>query len=507
MKRTLQALTAALVIGLATGGGALARPIGAYTTHGAWSFFSAPGLHPPRLHTDKPVAASQLASGDFLTASFYNVSSGKRLVGQSGPLMLDNHLQPVWFQPVPQNVVANNLAIQTFNGKPALSWWQGTLTGSGVVESGEYVVVDQHYRQLATLTGQGGWVLSLHDLRIVGHDAWVTAYKTLTGVNLTPYGGPASGSLLDVAAQEYDLTTGQLLKSWDAFNPGQTPNVPLSESKQPAPKSSTVPWDAYHINSIQPVGSSELLVSMRDTWSVYLVNTNTGAIVWTLSGNPALSSFKLPRKASFHWQHDATLTAGNVVSVYDDACCAILGPGKFGSPSGQSRGLVLKLNLTSHKGSLVAQYPPVQGFLSATLGSTQVLPGGNVLVGWGSPPFFSEFSRSGKLLLDAMWPGPDLSYRVTLSKWVGEPAGPPSGAARKARGGSVVYASWNGATRVTAWRVLGGSTKSHLSTSVAHTARSGFETAITVRGGKTWFEVQALDSHGHVLGTSKVFKA
>ena len=43
------------------------------------------------------------------------------MVGQSGPLILDNNLQPVWFEPVPTNVVSSNLSLQTYEGKPALA--------------------------------------------------------------------------------------------------------------------------------------------------------------------------------------------------------------------------------------------------------------------------------------------------------------------------------------------------------------------------------------------------
>ncbi len=49
--------------------------------------------------------------------------------------------------------------MQTYNGKPVLSWWQGTVTGTGVTTSGEDVVVDQHYRHVATLKGADGWVI------------------------------------------------------------------------------------------------------------------------------------------------------------------------------------------------------------------------------------------------------------------------------------------------------------------------------------------------------------
>src|ERR1700727_1169891 len=113
------------------------------------------------------------------------------------------------------------------------------------------------------------------------------------------------------------------------------------------------------------------------------------------------------------------------------------------------------------------------------MGDTQPLPNGNVFVGWGSEPSFSEFSRSGKLLLQGEFPGPDLSYRATVAQWVGLPLTSPLGAARQTGGDTTVYASWNGATRVASWRVLAGPSASRLAVVATH-ARSGFETAIPI---------------------------
>jgi hypothetical protein len=139
------------------------------------------------------------------------------------------------------------------------------------------------------------------------------------------------------------------------------------------------------------------------------------------------------------------------------------------------------------------------------MGSLDELPGGTVLVGWGAQPDFSEYTASGKLILNARLPGPDLSYRATAAEsWVGQPLSPPSGAARRSGGATTVYASWNGATQVARWRVLGGTSRAALSR-VASAARSGFETAVKVPVGSRVFEVQALDSAGKVIGTSKIF--
>ena len=66
------------------------------------------------------------------------------------------------------------------------------------------------------------------------------------------------------------------------------------------------------------------------------------------------------------------------------------------------------------------------------------------------------------MLLDAVFPGPDITYRATVEPWVGLPLYPPSGAVRQRGGKTTVYASWNGATRVVTWRVLAGSTSHNL---------------------------------------------
>ena len=467
-------------------------PIGAYTLKGAYTFVSAPALHPPVVTADRTDDAGSLAPGYIMVASFYDLTRHP-MVGQSGPLMLDSALQPVWFRPVPKRVVASNLSVQTYDGKPALAWWQGVISDTGATESGEDVVVDQHYRTVATLRGADGWILTLHELKIRGDDAWVTANKNIP-MNLTKYGGANNGSLVDSAVQEYDLKTGKLLYSWDALD-----HIPLSDSHAPPPANG-FPWDAYHVNSISLESGNRFLVSMRDTWAVYEVDATSGAIEWTLGGKH--SSFSFGPGAAFEWQHDAALDGTSDVTLFDDDCCEISGAGTYLAPAGPSRGLVLRLDQAGHRATLVTQYTHGKSFDAAYMGSVQPLPDGNVFVGWGAQPYFSEFSKSGKLLLDGVFPGPDLSYRATLDRWVGLPLTRPSAAVRRAGASTVVYASWNGATKVAAWRVLGGAGDGPLAP-VGQALRSGFETKVPVAGHDSTFEVQALDGQGRVIDTSR----
>jgi EmrB/QacA subfamily drug resistance transporter len=471
--------------------------IGAYVTKGAYSFVTEPSLHPPKMEVEGTTDTSKLAPGYIFTANFYNINHPP-IVGQSGPMILDNGLQPVWFKPVPEDVVASNLALQSWEGKPALSWWQGLVTNTGAIESGEDIVVNQRYQEVAHLKGADGWKLTLHEMLIEGEDAWVTANKDIPQ-DLSPYGGAYNGAMIDSAVQEYNLRTGKLLYNWDALK-----HIPLYESQATLPTNG-FPWDAYHVNSIALAGKDTFLVSMRDTWAAYLVNIKTGEIEWTLGGRK--SDFKIGPGAEFQWQHDVKMQPGGIVTMFDDHCCQLTGGGTYVEASAPSRGLALKLDEATHEARKVADYGAGYGIEADYMGDLQPLANGNVIVGFGSEPYFDEFSADGKPVLEGKFPTPNLSYRATLNPWVGEPLYPPAGAARSSGGKLTVYASWNGATQVRSWRVLASSGAGAGSLSaVATVPKSGFETAIPLSGSDYQrFEVQALDGSGQVIGTSKAF--
>jgi len=68
-------------------------------------------------------------------------------------------------------------------------------------------------------------------------------------------------------------------------------------------------------------------------------------------------------------------------------------------------------------------------------------------------------------------------------------------------GKTTIYASWNGATEVASWRVLGGPSEGRLA-AVTTAAKSGFETAIPVPSYKS-FKLEALAADGRVIGASR----
>jgi hypothetical protein len=139
------------------------------------------------------------------------------------------------------------------------------------------------------------------------------------------------------------------------------------------------------------------------------------------------------------------------------------------------------------------------------MGNVQLLPDGGVFVGWGTNPYFSEFSPDGKLLLDGLLTKGDPTYRSFIGDWEGHPTELPAVAVRRRTGGAAVYTSWNGATEVASWTVLAGKTAASMNP-VGSATKAGFETTIAVSDTGPYFAAQPHDEAGRVLSRSRTVK-
>jgi hypothetical protein len=86
---------------------------------------------------------------------------------------------------------------------------------------------------------------------------------------------------------------------------------------------------------------------------------------------------------------------------------------------------------------------------------------------------------------------------------VGHPLTKPAIALEDAGDGTTVWVSWNGATQVARWQVLGGDDAEQLRP-LASGAKGGFETAIRLPTRPRYVAARALDAKGAVLATSQV---
>jgi hypothetical protein len=443
------------------------------------SFRSRPGLDPPAVRMDRRSSAP-LPGRIFVAPEEGPV--------QSGPMILDPNGSLVWFHPVPRGQVATDFTVQRYLGQRVMTYFEGYI-GSGA-GTGEDHILNSSYHQVAAVQAANGLRADMHEFDLLpGGRALITAYFPVRWAD-SPAPGSRTETVWDGVVQEIDVRTGLLLFQWDSLD-----HVPLSDSYVAPDRHK--PYDYFHINSVYADSDGNLIVSSRNTWAAYKVSGRDGHVIWRLGGKD--STFKLARGARFAFQHDVRVRAPDdrIITLFDNES----GPPDIDP---ESRGITLRLNMRSKTATLVGVVRHSPPLLAHFEGNVQDLPAGLQFLGWGQRPFFSAFAH-GQMILDGHFVDANPSYRAFLEPWTGTPSTLPAAVAVPTSRGATVYASWNGATNISRWRVLAGSRSGALRP-VRSARWVGFETAISIPS-KGYVAVEALDAHGHVLGRSRTIRA
>jgi hypothetical protein len=448
------------------------------------SFRSRPDLQPPAVAVTTHAAGT--ATGDIFVAPY----SGP---GQYGPMILAEDGSLVWFKALsPTGTRASDFRVQSYEGKPVLTWWQDPLVAGGQSKAGE-VIMDSSYKQLAVVRAGNGYQPDLHEFQITPQGtALITVYDGID-CDLSGVGGPRDAAVADTLFQQIDLKTGLVMYEWHSLD-----HVALSDSYASARHSSrTTPFDYFHINAVDVKGDGDLLVDARNTWAAYDVDPRSGRVRWTLGGKH--SSFRMGGATPTAWQHDAREQPDGTITFFDNGATPAVHP--------QSRAIEVRLDAQRKTAALVrSDVHPGKALVAGSQGNVQALAGGAWMVGWGEVPYISEFSAGGKLLFDAHMPASYESYRAYRLAWSASPSEPPALAAVRSKSGrgATVYASWNGATDVASWRVLAGASPSALAVA-GQAPRTGFETAVSVAAAPagSYVQAQALNASGAVIGVSR----
>jgi Arylsulfotransferase (ASST) len=456
-------------------------------------YLTRPDLTPPAIDV---VSSTSPAPGLVFLAP-------KRAGAQAGPLIVDERGEAVWSAPQSGSDVAADLRVQTYRGEPVLTWWEGqSVEGRGV---GELVIVDGHYREVARLQAGNGRETDFHEFRLTDEGTALLIAYGPEPADLSAIGGPRQGYEYESYVQEIDIATGEVLVEWIAGD-----HVPVSDTFSELTDredgSEDLPLDWFHANSVAPGPGGTLLVSARNTHTVYAIDRTTGELRWRLGGKR--SDIAMGPGTAFEWQHDAQWPGGNRISLFDNHASTTGG--------GPSRALILDVDTRGRTATMAAEARHPDKVSAGTQGNTQVLPGGRLFVGWGSEGRVTEFTPAGDLVFDATFAPAD-SYRAYRYEWEGRPTEPPdvvvtplddeaaddSGAdgAGAGRRGLEVAVSWNGATEVATWRVLAGEDADDL-TPVAEVGKDGFETRTRIERAPV-VAVEALDATGQVLDRSE----
>jgi hypothetical protein len=447
-----------------------------------WTFRSRPDLGPPAVEV---IAQAH----DTAAPGYIFLAPEEGDARQGGSMIVDDRGEVVWFRPLQGRYGRpHDFKVQSYRGKPVLTWMDGVK---------EYVIFDHAYREIARLSAGNGRNGDHHEFLISPQDtALITIYNAVPW-DLSSIGGSRSGVVWQGIVQELDIESGEVLFEWHSLE-----HVGIDEAYATVSQDGRPGLDYFHINSIEVDHDNNLLVSARQTFAVYKIDRNTGEVVWRLGGKK--SDFEMGPGTRFAFQHDARRQPDGTITIFDNGTTIF--HGKVPEAVEESRAIVLELDEEQMSATLVREYTHPDEQYAHAAGNVQLLPNGDVFVGWGRALVFSEFGKYGELLFDARLPPPNTSYRYFRFPWSGHPTDRPAAVAERASEEEVrVYASWNGATEVSAWEVLAGP-RPEQTEPLGSVPRSGFETGLSVQTPYPYVAMRAKDRAGQVLGTTEPVK-
>ncbi|KAI9720714.1 MAG: hypothetical protein M1828_005594 [Chrysothrix sp. TS-e1954] len=427
-------------------------------------------------------------------------------VQQPGPTILDNKGHLVWKLEGYGHVY--NFKAQETEGKNFLTYWTGddSVKGHG---SGIYHVLDSSYNEVRVFHAANKYPGDHHEFILTdnGH-AIITVYNPLK-VDMTPEATePTVGWIWECIFQELELETGNVKFEWKASE-----HFTLEDILRPMDGhgSEKEPLDWFHINSVDKDPHGNYLVSARYTFAAHYVDGKTGNVIWNFGGkHNSFRDLSDGLATSFVGQHDVRWIENYTgISVFDNAADWET------KNANQSRGVATALNLDDMTAKLIAEYRHPEGkeILTVSQGSMQMLPSGNAMVGYGSKGAFTEFTGAGEVLCHSHFEseshferGDAQSYRVVKKAWVGSPTKPPD----FVLDGEVGFASWNGATEVSAWLIQSSTSRNdddeESFKNVKRVSKNGFETPFALDTSKLKGKVvraAAVDINGQILGASR----
>jgi hypothetical protein len=405
-----------------------------------------------------------------LDAPGYIFVAPKRGATATGPEIFDDRGRPVWFNPVGE---AMDFRVQQYHGEAVLTW----------CTDGVGYIVDRSYNPVATVHAGNGYSLNCHEFLLTPQGTALVTIDENVPSDLSPVGGPTTGTAVEGIVEEIDIATGRVVFEWHSLD-----HVPLADTY-----ATDEAADYFHLNAVSIDNDGNLLISGRHTSTVYKVDRVTGRTIWRLGGKH--SDFALGQGVRFAWQHNPVPAGVGTIRIFDNE--------NNGDPgASESRVIWIQLDTSAMTATLIKAITHPSALSVPSQGNAQALDNGDTFVGWGKLGRVSEFDAQGKLLFDARLSGGDDTYRAYRFAWDGQPTAPPiASAARSGRRATTVHAIWNGAAEVARWRILAGTGGTKLAP-VRTVAWNGLDTTAQIAQSPRTVEVVALDSQGRVLGTS-----
>lgn len=484
-----------------------------------WQYKSRPDLAPPNLNIAIP--ANGTSPGFLFVAPFsgysdIGVSHGPR---QSAPYIFTDDGELVWSGFSYFSIWAANFQAGKVNGENVLFSFEGSHNTNYGHGHGHITFLNQNYETIKELRAGNHKITDKHEFHIVNEKTGLIQVYQPTPVDLSRWASSKEQQwIVDAIFQELDIETGELLFEWsslDHISPDESV-LPVDKGQAGSGFNSSDAWDYFHINSVDKDENGDYLLSARDAASIYKIDGKTGEVVWKLGGLPGIttSDFEL-QGFNFSFQHHARYLSTSadkkrqVISLYDNSAHGTEHKeGKEVHYNSHLSGKIIEVDTEKRIAKLLFNGVPPDNLLSKSQGSTQVLPDGHVIVGWGSEGAVTEFDSEANAIFHAYVDSGELgrkaqNYRAFKFNWTGIPNEEIALVSENNDDRSTsLYVSWNGDTQTKKWKFY--SVNEHNDKSfIGETARTGFETSFKIQGeilGKVVAE--AFDASGELLATS-----
>lgn len=247
---------------------------------------------------------------------------------------------------------------------------------------------------------KSGYIADFHDFQLLpnGHSLLLSYDpKHMDLSEVVPNGHP-DATVIGAVVQELDRDRNVVFewRSWD--------HIPLEDSYYPI---NTQRVDYVHINSVELDDDGHIIISSRHINEITKINRQTGEIIWRLGGKGNDFTFIGENEDNapdyFSEQHDARRLDNGNMTLFDN--------GNRHKPE-HARAVEYKLDEENKIATLVWNYRHTPDILSRNQGSTQRLPNGGNVIGWGG---------SGILNLPSITettPNDEVAIEISLPKGV-----------------------------------------------------------------------------------------
>ncbi len=235
------------------------------------------------------------------------------------------------------------------------------------VWAGHAYIADTSDKIIDSVSGANGHPIDVHEFRFSPEGNFVIIADDNVITDMSQVGGKTNATVIYPVIQEFDKTH-HLIFEWntrDYFN--------MFDGTHESYQAQTI--DFSHMNSIDFDYDTNFIVSNRNMDELTKIDRKTGRIIWRMGGNNNEFTFEHDKYGFSGQHHFRRLDNGNY-TAFDDGNYR---PG--GVPF--SRAIEYKIDEEDKTVTELWEFRHIPDRFATGMGSTQRLPNGNTLIGWG----------------------------------------------------------------------------------------------------------------------------